>query len=110
MNDPIGRRGSLMPDRARMETHWVLQVDGEMDLSNAGSLLHEVRASSIDGDLTLDLSGLTFIDVAGAREILALCAEAQRNGHRISVASPTRPVRRVLNLILTYVDIDLRIT
>ena len=53
--------------------------------------ISQIRASSIDRDLTLDVSRLSFIDVVGAREILLVCSAAQRRGHQIP--SPPRRAR-----------------
>ncbi len=79
---------------------WVLFLCGELDLSNASSVLARVIDSDLVAgeSLVLDLSGVTFVDSSGL--IALLHAEhylAGRSCH-FALRSPTSQVRRVLEL------------
>jgi anti-anti-sigma factor len=79
-----------------------VHVVGELDASTTETLAEALDVPlKEDGDLVLDIAGLTFIDSAGIRLILIA---SQLLGDRGSVVlrSPTRMVRRVI--ALTGVD------
>ncbi|SDK22082.1 STAS domain-containing protein [Nonomuraea jiangxiensis] len=68
-----------------------LRVSGEIDWSNRRLLADalEWALTSDDRDIRLDLSGLTFIDVAGLRLIVAVAARlSPPRGLILSSASP----------------------
>lgn len=70
-------------------------VRGELDLLTAQQL--DARIAEAEGaasDVLIDLSGLTFLDVAGIHVLLNACA---RNGTRI--VCPPGNARRVLELV-----------
>ncbi|MGR6915192.1 STAS domain-containing protein [[Actinomadura] parvosata] len=89
-------------DRARVTlvSHpFGLRITGEIDRGNrhllAGALTWALLAGS--HDIRLDLSGLTFIDVAGMR--LIITAAARLSSDREVILDPISPaVRRVLSL------------
>jgi anti-anti-sigma factor len=72
---------------------------GELDSSNVGdvdALLEEEILRG--GDLTLDLSELTFVDSMGVG-LLATAAERLAKGGSLILLSPDHSVRRVLELV-----------
>jgi anti-anti-sigma factor len=74
----------------------VLRITGELDSALTGTFAAhaEAVAATIPGPVTVDLSGLTFIDAAGAR---ALTLVIRALAGRLAVVSPCTPaVRRVL--------------
>lgn len=84
------------------EKRWIngeLQVQGEMDLSNADQLIEEVQSAGLESDLVLDLSRLTFIDVYGARAILRTSQVLGQVGYRVFLHDPTRAVQRVFDIL-----------
>jgi anti-sigma B factor antagonist len=109
------------PERDGLTTHMVnfdvssngqarkLVLRGELDLSTAERLTTCVAPfAATEGDLVLDLSGLTFVDSTGIREIVRT-ASCLRGGSLVLV-SPSPHVQRVLELtgILTVPNIVVR--
>ena len=66
----------------------VVLLTGELDIENSG-LLQEAVASTLaahhGGVVHLDLSGLTFLDVSGARALATLHDHAVAGGWRVKV-------------------------
>ncbi len=75
-------------------------VRGELDLSTAGRLEEALRAAEAraDGRLTLDYSGLEFIDSTGLQILLDADHRAARAGRRLVVVLGTGEARRVAEL------------
>ena len=72
---------------------------GEMDISNAETLAAMLeRKAEGEGDITLDLSELTFIDSSGIRVLLRAMDRLDGKG-RLVLKSPTSSVRHVLSLM-----------
>lgn len=75
----------------------VLKLRGELDLEVAAMVRR--RLDQVDGDVTLNCAGLTFIDAAGIRlffEIDRLCVA---RGAKLSVVNAPRSLIRHLALI-----------
>jgi anti-anti-sigma factor len=79
----------------------VIVLSGEADLTSLAHLEEVITAQLSTGapELTVDLSGLTFIDSVSARTLL-LAAKAlrQRGGHMV-LLGPQRPVARTLAIL-----------
>ena len=77
-----------------------LLVRGELERSTAW----ELTAAAIRADehlpkqLTLDLSGVTFIDLAGLRAISDVARRSRKRHRTFAVANPSEPVARLLKL------------
>jgi anti-sigma B factor antagonist len=87
-----------------------LAVEGELDMAGAPALLEEVErfeADRPDGVIAVDLTGVTFMDVAGMRVLLAAAERARRRGARFVIYNPRRIAQRVFSL--TAVDQQLEI-
>lgn len=52
-----------------------------------------------NGDVVVDLSGVTYFDPRGARALLGLRNACARRGHHLAVLRPSGPVRRLLDLL-----------
>src|SRR5258708_766170 len=78
----------------------VLEVQGEVDISNATQLDAALRAAERSGSqaLVIDLSGLDFIDLRGLR-VLADCQQRRRAAQRSLVVVPKPFVREVIALL-----------
>jgi anti-anti-sigma factor len=78
----------------------VLLVSGELDIATAPSFAAQAAAALevAPGQLVLDLSGLEFVDVGGARTLAAV-AGAVPAGCPVLVRSASPRVRRVLGMI-----------
>jgi anti-anti-sigma factor len=76
-----------------------VHVAGELDTLTANDLLEGLRPSVLacSGDLTLDLSGLSFMDSAGLLALLDLSKQLEGRG-RLVLLSPVRSVARLLQL------------
>lgn len=74
----------------------VIRLSGELDCATADQLRDAIReAGDTAKRLTLDLTGLGFIDPAGARPI----TEAACGGHRVTLRGANPTLRRVLTLL-----------
>ena len=74
------------------------RVSGSFGVPSAGSLpelLDELCRTP--GDITLDLSGVTFMDSSGVRALIQACMGLARTG-RVRVVRPSEQVRRLLEL------------
>src|SRR3954470_4642129 len=87
-----------------------LVAEGEIDLTTAPALAEAIEGAERAGTpcLTVDMGGVTFIDVSGLRVLLSAARRAQAAGHRLAVARPNHMVRRLLEL--TAIDQSLDIT
>lgn len=82
----------------------VAAVEGDVDLGTCPEIdaeldrvLDEVLASEDGFDqLTLDLSGVSFMGSSGLATLLRIQRRAQESGGRLVLSSPSRPVRELL--------------
>lgn len=76
----------------------VCAVDGELDIVTVGQLRRSAReAMDIHGaDLTLDLSGLTFLSAAGITAVLRIRREAMERGGELRLGAVPEQVLRLL--------------
>jgi anti-anti-sigma factor len=91
-----GCRLEMRPDRDRI----VVVMYGELDLVNverAGAQLEELWLAGWK-DVTLNLAGLTFMDVSGVRLLLGLHERFDRVGLAFSVVSASAQVVRILEM------------
>lgn len=83
--------------------HPVLEVRGELDLLTAPELAAGVEKALAAGPplLAIDLTGTTFIDSSGARQLARVARAAGRVGTAVQVVCPldNRPVRLVIDLL-----------
>ena len=81
----------------------VLLVTGELDLLTAPRLGEEVEQAlaARPSLLAIDLSGTTFLDSSGARQVARAARAAGRAGAALQVVCPpgNRPVRLVFDLL-----------
>jgi anti-anti-sigma factor len=71
-----------------------LRIEGELDRSTLPILTRAL--AQMTGSFTLDLSGLTFIDVGGLRALITTAAGLHA-GHRLTLRSAPAQVRRLLD-------------
>lgn len=91
------------------------RLSGEIDLSNARDLEGAILGS-VPNDafvMLLDLTGLTYLDSAGVRLLLAVADRFRWRGQRLALVSPDGSrVRRVLSIAgvdgALIVEADLR--
>ena len=84
----------------RLEPGNGFRLSGEVDADTAPALRRAIEPALEDeGDVTLDLAGLRFMDSTGVRVILRALRELRDHDRRLVLLSPTPPVAEVLELI-----------
>lgn len=84
---------SVEPQDARS-----FRLVGELDMSSADDLLRAVAGALEEpGDLTLDMSGLAFIDSSGLRALIEISQRLA--GSTLFLAAPSEQVVKVLSLV-----------
>lgn len=80
----------------RREPGVVVQVSGEVDISNADMLAEAIQEwlRTNPGDLTLECDGLRFIDSTGLGLTVRLHNELAERGHRLVLSGLAPAVRR----------------
>ena len=76
----------------------VVRVSGELDIASAKTFSDEVRQAS-DSDASaviLDLSEVSFIDIAGIRALVFASAQSRSNGDRLRMLRGSEAVKRSL--------------
>ncbi|HZE06699.1 MAG TPA: STAS domain-containing protein [Solirubrobacteraceae bacterium] len=78
-----------------------MPVAGELDLASAVGMLNAVRAAlrSRPEILELDLSAITFVDVAGLRAVITCRRMAVAHDARLALVDPSDPVRRLVEMV-----------
>jgi anti-anti-sigma factor len=80
--------------------HAVVQVTGDIDL-NSAPWLQEQLLRILNGSrhrLLVDLSGVSFLDCAGLRMLLATCRSAEQQACSVSFIAVSGHVRRLAEL------------
>jgi anti-sigma B factor antagonist len=79
----------------------VLALGGELDAITAPSLAEQLDALAAESCpcILLELSGLTFVDSAGVSVLVKAKHEAEANGRRLTLRSPTEQVRQVFSVV-----------
>jgi anti-anti-sigma factor len=112
--DPSGRRSDGLPEMLVVieidasQEGVTMVITGEVDLTTRSALAEQLSAVLRTGprQLILDLAGATFMDCGSARLIVG-AGRFLPEGGRLIIRSPSRAVRRVLEL--TRLDAELEI-
>jgi anti-sigma B factor antagonist len=75
-----------------------LVLSGEIDAHAADALRDTLFAAAPTGDLRVDFSKVTFIDSSGLRVVLEVHQTLDRDGRRLVLVDPSRPVARLVEL------------
>ncbi len=91
-----GARIELRPDRERV----LVLLGGELDLATVDFVRQELEALRSAGwqQLVLDLSEVSFMDLAGVRLLLSAFEQSDRAGSLFRVRGASPQVRRILEL------------
>jgi anti-sigma B factor antagonist len=86
------------PDRTPQRR--VVSATGELDMASAPRLRDALfdAVADHDGDVVVDLAGVTFMDSTGLGVLATAYKRLGREGRRLVIKSPTRNVRRVLEV------------
>ncbi|MFJ5775336.1 STAS domain-containing protein [Streptomyces sp. NPDC093094] len=78
----------------------LLRVEGDLDSATATELQHHLANQLHHGrrHFLLDIAGVPFMDSSGMNIILRVYQEVRDGGGGVYVISPTRAVRRILDL------------
>lgn len=82
--------------------HATLELAGELDFSDADTVQQYVQDFP-HKFVSIDLTGLDFIDTAGARAVISICDDrTQKHGRRPAVIGASKSIERTLKLVDTY--------
>ena len=89
----------LMRSQRDGDVH-TITLSGELDLAGAGDVQAELeRVEATDaGSITIDLSGLTFMDSTGVRLLISAQARSRADAGRLTLRRGPAAVQRVLEL------------
>jgi anti-sigma B factor antagonist len=78
----------------------VVTIAGEIDLASAPSLRERLSQCMDKGcrDITLEMSGVSFMDSSGIKALLAARGQLEEVDGRLTLSSPSRTVLRVLDV------------
>jgi anti-sigma B factor antagonist len=69
---------------------------GEFDIASVAEVRE--RLLRANGDLSIDCSGVTFVDAAGLGVFVALHRQCEERGARLVIVDPSSPMWRLLGL------------
>ena len=77
----------------------IVVFNGEIDLESSPSA-RKILLRCVDNasNVSVDLSGVTYIDSSGVASLVEALQAAKKNGSRLSLVSVSEPTRRVLEL------------
>jgi anti-sigma B factor antagonist len=78
----------------------IVAVAGEIDLATAPELRTALLAA--EGDVTVDLAGVSFMDSSGLGALVAAQKHTVGSGHRFVVRNETELVERTMKLTGVY--------
>ncbi|MFD9947133.1 STAS domain-containing protein [Nonomuraea sp. NPDC059023] len=95
---------------ANVRDHQVVELRGELDISTAPYLMHElgtVLGLARQPRVVMDASELTFMDSMGMRAILDFHRGVKACGGQLALVGPTQHVQRVLRVtgVDRYLDV-----
>jgi anti-anti-sigma factor len=94
--------------RTAATTHGhLVSVSGELDIATSPTLA-EALVQFADGDVSADLSGVTFIDASGLSALIAAKRHIERRNGRLIVENMTPPVRRLFEITGLNTCIEIR--
>jgi anti-sigma B factor antagonist len=78
----------------------LIRVQGEVDLYSSPELRKVILKTipSTDGELAIDLSGVTYIDSSGVATLVEGLRSARANGSEFALVAPSHAVTQVLEL------------
>ena len=75
------------------------RIAGDLDLATVSNLLDAVRAAGpFDGDVSIDLSELSFMDSTGLRALVTISKDLPEGG-KLIIAGASAQVRKLMTLV-----------
>jgi anti-sigma B factor antagonist len=92
---------------SQADTHLVVAVSGELDIASAPKLERELTAEWAESviELTLDLSGIEFMDSSGLHALERVCRHRQSFGKETRLVRIPRQAARLFLVAAAYRDI-----
>jgi anti-anti-sigma factor len=109
MKVPAEREGQFEVDTSSAGGEHTLTLRGELDIATADQLTEALGrvAPGAGEQLTIDLSGVGFMDSTGLRVLIAANADAKAAGYGLLIVTGESPAKRVLEL--TRMDEHMRV-
>jgi anti-sigma B factor antagonist len=78
----------------------LIRVEGEVDLYSSPELRMVILKAipSTEGEMAIDLSGVTYIDSSGVATLVEGLRSARANGREFALVAPSHAVTQVLEL------------
>lgn len=93
--------GHLLIRSTNVAGHWTLELGGELDVSNAGTLDQEIRLVEASAEsVTIDLGGLEFMDTCGMWTLVDAQQRSRLDG-RLHLRRGSMRVQSVFRLTST---------
>ncbi|HWC31596.1 MAG TPA: STAS domain-containing protein [Actinomycetota bacterium] len=93
--------GSLIIETQSVDGTVTLAVSGELDMATRDRLLGALEWLEANGEeaITVDLTGLSFIDATGLHALIRARDSARMRGATLEFRNPSPAVRRLISLV-----------
>ena len=90
----------LKIEQSQSSSESLIRVVGEVDLYSSPELRKAILEAvpSVQGELAIDLGGVTYIDSSGVATLVEGLRSAREHGTRFALVTPSRAVMQVLEL------------
>ncbi len=92
----------MSPEPSRLSIEAIadrsLAANGVVDAHTASELQERLRGVGLDGDVTLDLSGVDFIDSSGLRALVTAHQELESSDHKLVLSGTSDAVDRLFDI------------
>lgn len=75
-----------------------VEATGVVDAHTTDDLLSRLREFGTEGDVSLDLGGIEFIDSSGIRTLIVVHQDLEAAGHRLVLAAVSEAVGRLIEI------------
>jgi anti-sigma B factor antagonist len=99
-SSPTVFRQDLVLPRQVADPRTVVWDDGEQDMGTAGKLWERLDRAIVfgDGDVVLDMSGVTFLDASTIGVVVRACRHLRQRSRSLAVRPPSTCARRLFEL------------
>ena len=87
-------------DVERSDAGCVVHAHGELDIATLTELVPAMRQAALDDlDVVLDLSDVSFVDLAFVRAVLEAQARIEAHGHHLTITHPPHSLLRMIDTL-----------